>query len=439
MNNSMMLPQVVKAPNFPKKIKRNNHVSANRSTSQTNRFNSHSERRIKLNTGSSLHRPAFNSNFSSRNSMAKLFKRKLFKTGAEVTKDFDPNTVYDGIEEIDLDLEEMEENMDNLDDTGLEETESDRLDEEIEILMEANKKLLQKVNICAGVVANGISKAATLKSMKPFEQEGVVDTDLRQKRRELKKIHSQIETEKRKVKTLENEFELICSSSLTDQNKMMELINQKKWLEKSVFELQQQADHLKNRLGEMKKFEKIVINKEKAEDIKHQMKVEIKNCKHSKLENSKQLHDLQVKNKSLGVEIVELQSVIRDLKQTKHQIHKDCDSKNKAAGEDESEEMKKIRKIKESMDSMAQRKDQLYEHAMKTKSARIQKLEGEISRANKVISSLNEANTKLSSETKALSQMSIGLQKKKETRNNSRPRDVINRSMVINTGVGPCL
>lgn len=162
INNSMMLPKNIKAPNFPRKISRKNYSTTNRSMVSKEHIGL-SEPRPHLNSSSNQYRPAFNSNFSSRNSMARKYRRRLFHSGAQVTRDFDPSTVYQGIEDIDFELEEMEENIDNLPEAD-NEMEDEQLDGQIDQLMENNKQLLKKVNVCAEIVAKGIAKAKNLKS-----------------------------------------------------------------------------------------------------------------------------------------------------------------------------------------------------------------------------------------------------------------------------------
>jgi len=98
--------------------------------------------------------------------MAKRYRYRLFNSGPQISKDFDPNTVYEGIEDVDFELEELEENIDNVDQPDMDEVANEALDEKIEMLMENNKNLLKKVNAVAEVVGRGISKAAQLKRAK---------------------------------------------------------------------------------------------------------------------------------------------------------------------------------------------------------------------------------------------------------------------------------
>ena len=162
----MALPQIVKAPNFPKQLDREKYAESNKSSYENKRYKSTSRAQIKLNIGTIKHRVAFNGNFTGRNSMAKRYRKHLFKSGTQITRDFDPNTVYRGIEDVDFELEELEENRDYLDQGDLDDYQNDLIDEEIDMYMENNKNLLKKVNNCAENVAKGISKAANLKNSK---------------------------------------------------------------------------------------------------------------------------------------------------------------------------------------------------------------------------------------------------------------------------------
>ncbi|CAI2359659.1 unnamed protein product [Moneuplotes crassus] len=434
LNNSMALPQVVKAPNFPKKIRRKNHASTNRSSPKNNRYITYSEKRPQLNSSMFNNRPAFNSNFSSRNSMAKRYRRRLFNTGAQVTQDFNPNTVYDGIEDIEIALEELEANVDNLDESGLNEVESEELDTHIELLMQNNKKLVKKVNICAEIVAKGISKAANLKSMKPITRTNQTDADLRQKKRTLAKIYSAIEVEKKKVKNLQNEFELICSSSLTDQNKMFELMNERRYLESETTEMQAQADFLKHQLQEMKKFEHGEVNKEKVKEVKHQMGVEFKTFKNDKHERDKEFHDIQLKNQALGSEIADIQSEIRTLRMNKNLILQNKLTSNNLEPESDKKLQELIQK-KETVEYIIKTNNKLHTKSMKAKTGKITELESKISQVSQTLLQIDEINGKLSSELKALSKMSTSLQRKKMTRSSQRSsqksKEVTTRNIAV--------
>ena len=91
-----------------------------------------------------------------------MAKRNFFlDMSKQVTNDFDPTTVYEGISDIDGELEELEEIIPEENDE-----EYSNLDEEIEALLESNKKLIMKLRSVADVVAQGIQKAANLKSLK---------------------------------------------------------------------------------------------------------------------------------------------------------------------------------------------------------------------------------------------------------------------------------
>lgn len=85
------------------------------------------------------------------------------------------------------------------------------LEEEIESLMESNKKLLEKVNAVADVVAQGIRKAASLKNTKLVmsHREETDNSELRTKRRNLLRIQGAIVKCKRRIKTLETELSII--------------------------------------------------------------------------------------------------------------------------------------------------------------------------------------------------------------------------------------
>lgn len=159
-----MLPQVVKAPNFPKKLSRNKYLVSNRSYNENHKNMSTSQGRIKSRTRKVQRRMVFNGNFTGKNSIAKRYRKNLFNSGIQITLDFDPNTVYRGIEDVDAKLEELEENIDNLDQGDLDDYANEQLNEEIYTYLENNKQLLEKVNACAGVVAKGIYKAALIKN-----------------------------------------------------------------------------------------------------------------------------------------------------------------------------------------------------------------------------------------------------------------------------------
>ena len=135
----MMLPQVVKAPNFPKQLDRENYEKSHSSSYKNKMNTSKSRGRLKLYTGAIKHRMAFNGNFTGKNSMAKRYRRHLFNSGTQITKDFDPNTVYSGIEDVDFELEDLEENLDYLKQGDLDDYQNSLIDEQIEMYMENNK------------------------------------------------------------------------------------------------------------------------------------------------------------------------------------------------------------------------------------------------------------------------------------------------------------
>ena len=163
VNKSMMLPTMVRPHKFGRNPNVENQLASGRAGSHR-RVVSTSQTRHKLATTALKHRVAFNANFTSKNSMAKrYFAQNLSQ---KVQNDFDPNTVYDGIQEIEYELDDLEEGYENMDSTGFEEYSTDLQDEQIEVLFQQNRHLVKKVNAVVEVVAKGISKASNFRSQR---------------------------------------------------------------------------------------------------------------------------------------------------------------------------------------------------------------------------------------------------------------------------------
>ena len=124
--------KTIKAPNFPKKLSREEFNEGNKSVEIERNLISTQSSRFKLSSGIIKHRSNFNSNFTAKNSMA---KRSFFlDMSKQVSNDFDPSTVYEGVSDIDNELEALEEVIPEEKDD-----EYTDIDEEIEFLIESNK------------------------------------------------------------------------------------------------------------------------------------------------------------------------------------------------------------------------------------------------------------------------------------------------------------
>lgn len=199
----MMLPSAVKVHKFQKNPENEEHPT-NRSINGHRRFLSSSQTRKKLFTGALKHRVGFNFNFTSKNSQSKRYV--LFKGMPTATHDFDPSNVHEGIADLEIEIDEIQDAIEKSGEDGIDED----LDELIEGLVENNRKLLRKVNAVAEVVAAGVVKAAKLKNSKLIvsHREGPNNKDLRDKKTYLNQIHAQIAIEKRKIEDLQSDIDI---------------------------------------------------------------------------------------------------------------------------------------------------------------------------------------------------------------------------------------
>ena len=165
---------------------------------------SSSQTRMGLSSSMVRSRMPFNGNFTSKNSKAKGFV--LFQTGNQITNDFDPKTVFDGIQDIEYENDELEENIDAVLDG-----ENEALEEEISNLIENNKKLIIQVNEVAEIVSKGVRKAATIKKTKLMtsHRDQTESNELNERRTKIYHIQGQIAKAKRKILNLKSEFEII--------------------------------------------------------------------------------------------------------------------------------------------------------------------------------------------------------------------------------------
>ena len=106
------VPSTVKVPNFPKKIARNDHEKQNTSMDFANSVISNQSRgglrtsSVRLrNNVKSVNLPSFNHNFTAKNSMAN--RKFIFEISDQSKRDFDPVNVYEGISNIDNEMEEL--------------------------------------------------------------------------------------------------------------------------------------------------------------------------------------------------------------------------------------------------------------------------------------------------------------------------------------------
>lgn len=198
-----MLPSAVKVHKFQKNID-NEEDPTNRSINGHRRVLSTSQTRKKLFTGALKHRIGFNFNFTAKNSQSKRYV--MFKGMHTATQDFDPSNVHEGIADLEIEIDEIQDAIEKSGEDGIDQD----LDELIEGLVENNRKLLWKVNAVAEVVAAGVVKAAKLKNSKLLvsHREGPNNKDLRDRKTHLNQIHAQIATEKRKIEDLEFEIDL---------------------------------------------------------------------------------------------------------------------------------------------------------------------------------------------------------------------------------------
>lgn len=172
--------------------------------------------------------------------------------------DFDPDTVKDGLDQIDLEIQDIDQNLPE------EELENDV--NETEDLIRANKILRDKVSQIADLVVSAISKAASLRKQITTHRDGPDDPELKSKLKEINKYQKAIMKMKYpkvhrnyKIQEMQDEIKILHSEIEQLENEKntlkMEAMTKNKAVNEVIKSTQGQNDKL-NALKESLKTEK---------------------------------------------------------------------------------------------------------------------------------------------------------------------------------------
>lgn len=195
-------------------------------------------------------------------------KEFMFNLSKQTANDFDPVTVYDGISDIDNQLEELEEELP--DDR---EEDKDEVNEQLDYFLENNKKLVIKIRAVADIVAQGVRKAVAFKNQNFSKSHRIEpnDTDYRAKRKILNKLEAQWTRYKKRLDNAKSRVELVV-----DQQRITDLINQQTVINTEVDQCNKLIKILKVQLEEVKVEKKKVYTNSNIEDKSNEYKQEIK-------------------------------------------------------------------------------------------------------------------------------------------------------------------
>lgn len=135
--------------------------------------------------------------------------------------DFDPSTVKDGLQEIDVEIDFIDRNIPD------EEFESD--DREVEELIKANKILREKVGQIADLVVSAITKASNLKKQIVTHRDKPTDPALNTKLTEINKYQKSIMKMKKENDNFKHKYSNISYKykvkEMTDEIKILQAGN----------------------------------------------------------------------------------------------------------------------------------------------------------------------------------------------------------------------
>jgi len=184
----------------------------------------------KLDNDSSNRKKTRRKSFSNRSKNSSK-QRKGVKYQKQGPNDFDPLTVKDGLEAIDLEMVDIDQNMPSI--------EYDRDDYETEELMKANKILREKVGQITDLVVSAIMKASNLKKQITTHRDKPNDPEQEKKLGVLNKYQKSIMTMKKKIKALKVRYQ-----SISYKEKVTALQNQIKIEEEEIKKLQADTNML---------------------------------------------------------------------------------------------------------------------------------------------------------------------------------------------------
>ena len=151
--------------------------------------------------------------------------------------DFDPLTVKDGLDAIDLEMADIEENMPSI--------EYDQDDYETEELMKANKILRLKVGQITDLVVQAIKKASSIKKQINTHREKPSDPELKRKLETIAKYQKNIHHMKKKLKSLR-----VKNSNISFKDKVVGLQNEIKTQEEELLKIEEQNAVLERKISE---------------------------------------------------------------------------------------------------------------------------------------------------------------------------------------------
>lgn len=122
-----------------------------------------------------------NRNIASRKGLTNFSMNSKFKAPSN---DFDPSSVNDGLNEIDLLIDQLE--------NGAPEEIYEDEDLEVDTMMGSNRQLRDKIGEIAQFVMNAITKAAMLKKQIITHRDGPSDPGVKKKEKKIKNYQSQI-------------------------------------------------------------------------------------------------------------------------------------------------------------------------------------------------------------------------------------------------------
>jgi len=315
-------------------------------------------------------------------------KIKIRNNSVHVNNDFDDTTVNEGLDEIDLILDQLENNIPE------EIYEYD--DYEVEEMMKSNRLLREKIGDISQMVATAIQKASKLKKQIITHRDAPADPTVKSKRKEIKKYQLKVTTWKDYIKTLKNKL-----STIGDADRISTESNKLKIIDAEIKELENQKKVLsKNNKVQQDTMNKLYDDPEFRDKVAN-CKADIQKVKerYTQLEKRRNLHKKD--RDSVTAEMTSLNSAKLKLRESKIKIEKG----NKKFGQ-----MGKAMELKEENDAINNRNkiwsNILNKNTSKLKSKihdkekRIQELQQEIMQAKKDLKAKISENEKFSQEAK---------------------------------------
>lgn len=306
--------------------------------------------------------------------------------------DFDTETVNDGLDEIDLMLDQLERDVpDDL---------YEDADFEVDEMMKANRMLREKIGDIASMVITAIQKASKLKKQIVTHRDEPNDPSVASKNKEIKDYQAKITKCKNHIKTLNIRLE-----SLRDADRLSGEENKLTILEAEIKELEKQRKVLaKNIKLQQTTMNNLYDDPEFREKVQ-QTKDDIQKLKENHNKMDEERKQLKSEQQRVLDEMTKLNNKKLKLRQKKIDLENGVKPSSTSKALDLQEEASILKNRNKVFENIKDKKQTNVKNKIVDKEKRLKQLEKEIEEARSELRDKTKENEKLSKESKQLKAM----------------------------------